>query len=140
MLSGTDVFTVEVLTWRGLATYYVLFFPNLETRFDTTAEPREYFDHTGSRSKTSTPMAYSFNCDGAGESVLNGETHESREALRIAKRPVCENTLELSFHIGRGVGERQRDRLKHLKKKTLGRPKPFIMPQGSGTFRPRELR
>src|SRR6195256_3502013 len=26
VLAGTDFFTVEVLTWRGLATYYVLFF------------------------------------------------------------------------------------------------------------------
>jgi hypothetical protein len=28
----TDFFTVEVLTWRGLVTYYVLFFLHLETR------------------------------------------------------------------------------------------------------------
>ena len=32
MLAGTDFFTVEVLTWRGLVTYYVLFFLHLETR------------------------------------------------------------------------------------------------------------
>jgi putative transposase len=32
VLAGVDFFTVEVLTWRGLATYYVLFFLNLETR------------------------------------------------------------------------------------------------------------
>ena len=32
VLAGTDFFTVEVLTWRGLATYYVLFFLHLETR------------------------------------------------------------------------------------------------------------
>jgi putative transposase len=32
VLAGTDFFTVEVLTWRGLATYYVLFFIHLETR------------------------------------------------------------------------------------------------------------
>jgi hypothetical protein len=32
VLAGTDFFTVEVLTWRGLATYYVLFFVHLETR------------------------------------------------------------------------------------------------------------
>ena len=31
VLAGTDFFTVEVLTWRGLATYYVLFFIHLET-------------------------------------------------------------------------------------------------------------
>src|SRR5215472_1885939 len=32
VLSGTDFFTVEVLTWRGLVAYYVLFFLHLETR------------------------------------------------------------------------------------------------------------
>src|SRR5215475_10995413 len=32
VLAGTDFFTVEVLTWRGLATYYVLFFILLESR------------------------------------------------------------------------------------------------------------
>jgi hypothetical protein len=32
VLAGIDFFTVEVVTWRGLATYYVLFFIHLETR------------------------------------------------------------------------------------------------------------
>ena len=32
LLAGTDFFTVEVLTWRGLVTYYVLFFIHLESR------------------------------------------------------------------------------------------------------------
>ena len=32
VLAGADFFTVEVLTWKGLATYYVLFFIQLETR------------------------------------------------------------------------------------------------------------
>jgi hypothetical protein len=32
VLAGVDFFTVEVLTWRGRATYYVLFFLDLETR------------------------------------------------------------------------------------------------------------
>ena len=32
VLAGTDFFTVEVLSWRGLVTYYVLFFIHLETR------------------------------------------------------------------------------------------------------------
>ena len=31
VLAGVDFFTVEVLTWRGLATYYVLFFLQPET-------------------------------------------------------------------------------------------------------------
>ena len=32
VLTGIDFFTVEVLTWRGPATYYVLFFLQLEGR------------------------------------------------------------------------------------------------------------
>src|SRR2546422_9277833 len=32
VLSGTDFFTVEVLTWMGLVTYYVLFFIHLGNR------------------------------------------------------------------------------------------------------------
>ena len=32
VLAGCDFFTVEVLSWRGLVTYYVLFFLHLESR------------------------------------------------------------------------------------------------------------
>jgi hypothetical protein len=32
LLAGTDFFTAEVLTLRGLLTYYVLFFIHLESR------------------------------------------------------------------------------------------------------------
>ena len=32
VLAGTDLFTVEVITLKGLVTYYVLFFIQLETR------------------------------------------------------------------------------------------------------------
>jgi hypothetical protein len=35
VLTGVDFFTVEVLTWRGLSTYYVLLFLQLETRLVT---------------------------------------------------------------------------------------------------------
>jgi hypothetical protein len=35
--AGTDFFTVEVLTWRGLVTYYVLFFLHVESRRVTVA-------------------------------------------------------------------------------------------------------
>ena len=37
VLAGADFFTVEVLKWRGLVTYYVLFFIHLETRRITIA-------------------------------------------------------------------------------------------------------
>jgi hypothetical protein len=32
VLAATDFFTVEVLSWRGLVTYYVLFFIEIGTR------------------------------------------------------------------------------------------------------------
>jgi putative transposase len=32
VLAGADFFNVEVLTWRGLVTYYLLFFLHLESR------------------------------------------------------------------------------------------------------------
>jgi hypothetical protein len=32
VLAGIDFVTIEVLTWRGLTTYYVLLFLQLETR------------------------------------------------------------------------------------------------------------
>ena len=37
VLAGIDFFTAEVLTWRGLATYYVLFYLHLDTRRVTLA-------------------------------------------------------------------------------------------------------
>src|SRR5437762_8947954 len=37
VLAGCDFFTVEVVTWRGLVTYYVLFFLHLESRRVTVA-------------------------------------------------------------------------------------------------------
>ena len=37
IMTGMDFFTAEVLTWRGLATYYVLFVIQLETRKVTLA-------------------------------------------------------------------------------------------------------
>ena len=37
LLAGTDFFTAEVLTRRGLVTYYVLFFIHLESRRVTIA-------------------------------------------------------------------------------------------------------
>ena len=37
VLAGVDFFAVEVLTWRGLVTYYVLFFIHLESRRVTLA-------------------------------------------------------------------------------------------------------
>ncbi|MGH9631641.1 MAG: hypothetical protein ACRD7E_25325 [Bryobacteraceae bacterium] len=42
VLVGMDFFTAEVLTWRGLATYYVLFVIQLVTRRVTLAGITRY--------------------------------------------------------------------------------------------------
>jgi transposase InsO family protein len=44
VLAGIDFFTVEVLTWRGLVTYYVLFFIHLESRRVSLAGITRYPD------------------------------------------------------------------------------------------------
>jgi putative transposase len=44
VLAGIDFFTVEVLTWRGLVTYYVLFFIHLESRRVSVAGITRYPD------------------------------------------------------------------------------------------------
>ncbi len=41
----TDIFTVEVLTLKGLVTYYVLFFIHLESRRVSLAGMTPYPDH-----------------------------------------------------------------------------------------------
>jgi hypothetical protein len=44
VLAGTDFFTAEVLPWRGLVTYYVLFFIHLDTRRVSIAGITEHPD------------------------------------------------------------------------------------------------
>ena len=45
VMAGADFFTVEVLTWRGLVTYYVLFFLHLESRRVSVAGITRHPDH-----------------------------------------------------------------------------------------------
>ena len=56
VLAGTDFFTVEVLTWRGLVTYYGLFFIHLESRrvsiAGITSHPHEYWMQQIARNAT----------------------------------------------------------------------------------------
>ena len=47
VLAGIDFFTVEVLTWRGLVTYYVLFFIHLESRRVSLAGITRHPDEEG---------------------------------------------------------------------------------------------
>ena len=62
VLAGCDLFTVEVLSWRGLVTYYVLFFIHLESRrvqiAGITRHPdQEWIEQIG-RSATQETLGY----------------------------------------------------------------------------------
>jgi hypothetical protein len=66
VLAGWDFFTVEVLTWRGLVTYYVLFFLHLESRrvgvAGITRHPdREWMEQIA-RSATQETWGYLYPC------------------------------------------------------------------------------
>ena len=66
VLAGTDFFTVEVLTWRGLVTYYVLFFLHLESRrvsiAGITRHPDEEWMQQIARSATQETWGYLYPC------------------------------------------------------------------------------
>ena len=55
VLAGIDFFTVEVLNWRGLVTYYVLFFIHLESRRISLAGITR---HPGARSRFWVPITW----------------------------------------------------------------------------------
>jgi putative transposase len=66
VLAGCDFFTVEVLSWRGLVTYYVLFFLHLESRrvhiAGITRHPdQEWMEQIG-RSATQDTWGYLHSC------------------------------------------------------------------------------
>jgi len=62
VLAGVDFFSVEVLTWRGLVTYYVLFYLHLETRRVTVASitqhPNEEWMEQMARNSTDEVSGY----------------------------------------------------------------------------------
>src|ERR1039457_2537320 len=66
VLSGADFFTVEVLTWRGLVTYYVLFFLHLNSRrvsvAGITRHPDEEWMQQIARSATQETWGYLDGC------------------------------------------------------------------------------
>jgi putative transposase len=78
VLVGTDLFSVEVLRWRGWVTYYVLFFLPLETRRVTIAgipgQPEEMWMEQMARNVTF-----------AGEGCLNLSKGRDRLHDRDAK-------------------------------------------------------
>jgi hypothetical protein len=66
VLAGADFFTVELLTWRGLVTYYVLFFVHLETRrvivAGVTRHPDQAWMEQIARSATQETWGYLHPC------------------------------------------------------------------------------
>ncbi len=66
VMAGTDFFTVEVLTWHGLVTYYVLFFLHLETRrvslAGLTRHPTEEWMTQIARNAVDEPFGYLRQC------------------------------------------------------------------------------
>jgi len=62
VLAGADFFTVEVLTWRGLVTYYVLFFIHLDSRrvsiAGITDRPDAYWMSQAARNATFEESGY----------------------------------------------------------------------------------
>lgn len=66
VLAGTDFFTVEVLTLRGLVTYYVLFFIHLESRrievAGVTPHPNEAWMKQIARNVTMDEWGFLDNC------------------------------------------------------------------------------
>jgi putative transposase len=66
VLAGADFFTVEVLTWRGLVTYYVLFFLHLESRrvsvAGITRHPDQEWMEQIARSATQQTWGYLEHC------------------------------------------------------------------------------
>ena len=56
VLAGTDFFTVEVLTWRGLVTWYVLFFLHLDSRKVTIGGITEHPDAEWMQQMAVTPL------------------------------------------------------------------------------------
>jgi hypothetical protein len=66
VLAGCDFFTVEVLTWRGPVTYYVLFFLHLESRrvsvAGITRHPDQEWMEQIARSATQNTWGYLHSC------------------------------------------------------------------------------
>src|SRR5712671_2688929 len=66
VLAGADFFTVEVFTWRGLVTYYVLFFLHLESRrvnvAGITRHPEQAWMEQIARSATQESWGYLNRC------------------------------------------------------------------------------
>jgi len=102
ILAGTDFFTVEVLTWRGLVTYYVLFFLHLETRRVTlagiTRDPAETWMAQVARNVVDAPASAVCRChyllhDRDAKFCVGFEDVFASEGIRCLKLPPRSSNL-----------------------------------------------
>jgi putative transposase len=110
VLAGTDFFTVEVLTIRGLVTYYVLFFIHLESRkihvAGITFHPNEQWMQQIARNATMDGCGFLGNC----RSLLHDrDTKYSAafraiiESARVKTLPLPPRSPNLNAHAERWV-------------------------------------
>jgi transposase InsO family protein len=93
VLAGTDFFSVEVLTLRGLVTYYVLFFIHLESRkveiAGVTPHPNEAWMKQIARNVTMNEWGFLENCQYLIHDRDSKYCHSFREIIKSGEvKPV----------------------------------------------------
>lgn len=110
VLAGTDFFSVEVLTYRGLVTYYVLFFLHLETRrieiAGITQHPKERWMMQMARNLTMEGWGFLNNCRYLIHDRDTKYTASFREILRtgnVTALPIPPRSPNLNAYCERWV-------------------------------------
>jgi hypothetical protein len=110
VLAGADFFTVEVLSWRGLVTYYVLFFIELSSRRvwlgGITRHPDASWMEQVARNATMETTGYLNGCRYLLHDRDQKFCHEFRETLAtggVQSTPIPARSPNLNAHAARWV-------------------------------------
>ena len=110
VLAGGDFFTVEVLTWRGLVTYYVLFFIEVSSRRvrlgGITRHPESWWMQQVARNATMEGTGYLNGCRYLLHDRDQKFCHEFRETLAtggVECTPIPPRSPNLNAHAERWV-------------------------------------
>jgi hypothetical protein len=110
VLAGADFFTVEVLTWRGLVTYYVLFFIEVGSRRvrlgGITRHPESYWMQQVARNATMEGTGYLNGCRYLLHDRDKKFCREFRETLAtggVKSTPIPARSPNLNAHAERWV-------------------------------------